>query len=119
MARDSPIPSYQRLTTHQVYSAEYQKLLQHLVDDFEDFEGNLDIRRKKEILEIIFKRLADGQIASFELYDSHNDNRLKEPCQSACVVRPTVSRRCHCYTGFERLWRDLALSKGVLGARRG
>lgn len=89
-------------------SAEYRKLLQRVVDDFEAMERGLDIVRKKELLRLIFKRVLidERKIVGFEMYEpfqrmynevlielnKKEDKELTSQCSDECILAPTDAR---------------------------
>ena len=89
-------------------SAEYQRLLQRVLEDIEGVEQKLDVIRKKELLRLIFKKVLidDGRIQGLEMYEPFqkmynevlnglNTREVKEltqVCQDDCTLAPTAAR---------------------------
>ncbi len=89
-------------------SAEYRKLLETLVADFDGTVEQLDIFKKKQILRLIFKRVevADGHITDRQLYEpfqtmynemlaktnTKEDKELADLCERVCISLPTGVR---------------------------
>ena len=89
-------------------SAEYRKLLETLVADFDGTRETLDIIKKKQILRLIFKRVevVDGRITDCQLYEPFQgmynemlakinvkeDKELADSCERVCISLPTAVR---------------------------
>lgn len=89
-------------------SAEYLKLMHRVIDDFAGMKGELSIIQKKQLLQLIFKKVVikDRAIQSFELYEPFktmyaeclnqpNPNKQKESsqtCSDACMSVHTAAR---------------------------
>jgi len=116
-------------------SATYLKLMQRVTDDFEGMKQNLGIIRKKQLLQLIFKKVVikDRSIQILELYEPFKtmyaevlnqpnpkqDKESSQKCQGACMSVPTDGRWGHYYTTLAGFLRHLNRGGGVPQPSRG
>ena len=94
--------------TERERSATYIQQIQHVMDSFEASDGKITIWQKKDLLKAIFQRVVvtDEVITDCRLYypfqkfydelcaevkrqQASQLQQTEEPCQSACILRPT------------------------------
>ncbi|MEI8348733.1 MAG: recombinase family protein [Candidatus Omnitrophota bacterium] len=72
-------------------SQEYERLLRRITENFEDTKKKIDIVTKKELLQLVFKRIVvnDGKIEDFELYKPFKRLYEEQKCKTKPIATAT------------------------------